>query len=311
MVNTPVLYITFVRPEYASQSFSAIKKAQPRKLYFYSNKAREDRPDEVRRNEEVRSYIKQIDWDCDVKTWFRDEYVDVFTSLWGAIDWIFNNEEEAIIVEEDCVASVAFFDLCDKLLPRYRKEKKIQLISGDNFTPQYNPKGLDYFFSRYMHIYGWASWKDRWSTMDRMMTDWPEIKKKSLKKHFDNWLACVYYRIFLDKVYNEISVFNPWDFITLYNMIRNDSYCVFPAHNLVDDIGDIGANTVISAKEVRLEPYEETTYPTDRYPRELNPCNSYDCRHFIKHIFWRLLKFEVRKLLVQAFSSNKIDRKRF
>lgn len=311
MVNTPVLYITFVRPEYASQSFAAIKKAQPRKLYFYSNKAREDRPDEVRRNEEVRSFVKQIDWECDVKTWFRDEYVDVFTSLWGAIDWVFNNEEEAIIIEEDCVASVAFFDLCDKLIPRYRNEKRIQLISGDNFTPQYNPKGMDYFFSSYMHIYGWASWKDRWSTMDRKMVDWTEIKKSPLKKHFRNFVACWFYRMVIGKVYSEIEKFNPWDYITLYNMIKNDRLCVFPADNLVDDIGEIGANTVICAKEVRLKTYEGTTYPTDNYPKVIEPCKKYDNSHFFKHIFWRFVKFETRKYATMVFSRKSIDRKRF
>lgn len=118
MVDTPVLYIKFARPEYASQSFAAIKKAQPKNLYFYSNKACSDKPDEVTRNEEVRSYVKQIDWDCEVKTWFRNEYVDVFTSIWGTIDWIFDNENSACVIEEDVVASLAFFDFIDKLIPQ-------------------------------------------------------------------------------------------------------------------------------------------------------------------------------------------------
>ena len=49
-------------------------------LYFYSNKAREDGPDEVRRNELIRSWVNEIDWDCDLHTFFRDEYVDQYTS---------------------------------------------------------------------------------------------------------------------------------------------------------------------------------------------------------------------------------------
>jgi hypothetical protein len=83
MVETPVLYITFARPEYASKSFEAIKKSKPKKLYFYSNKARDDKPDEVKRNLLVRSYIDQIDWDCDVKTWFREAMLVCITSIWG------------------------------------------------------------------------------------------------------------------------------------------------------------------------------------------------------------------------------------
>lgn len=40
---------------------------------------------------------------------FREEYVDVYTSVRGAMDWVFDNEEQAIILEDDCVPSVAFF----------------------------------------------------------------------------------------------------------------------------------------------------------------------------------------------------------
>jgi hypothetical protein len=91
------------------QGKDQIKKAKPKKLYFYSNKARVDRPDEVRNNEEIRSWVKEIDWDCELHTFFREEYVDVYTSVQGAMDWVFENEEQAIVLEDDCVPSVAFF----------------------------------------------------------------------------------------------------------------------------------------------------------------------------------------------------------
>ena len=182
MVETPVLYITFARPEYASQSFAAIKKAQPKKLYFYSNKARTDRPDEVARNEEVRSYVKQIDWDCEVKTWFREEYVDVFTSIWGAIDWIFDNEESACVIEEDVVASLAFFDYIDKLIPQYSNNGKVWIISGNNGAPKYNSTNYSYFFSHNMDIYGWASWKRVWKSLDKNMTEWALTRKQNTLK---------------------------------------------------------------------------------------------------------------------------------
>ena len=65
MVQSPVLFITFSRPEYARQTWESIKLAQPKVLYFYSNKARADRVEEQERNDEIRSYIKEINWDCD------------------------------------------------------------------------------------------------------------------------------------------------------------------------------------------------------------------------------------------------------
>ena len=84
-MDTAVLFETFARPQYARQVFDQIKKAKPKKLYFYSNKARVDRPDEVRNNEEIRSWVKEVDWDCELHTFFREEYVDV-SSIWSGHD---------------------------------------------------------------------------------------------------------------------------------------------------------------------------------------------------------------------------------
>lgn len=130
MIENAVLFETFARVEYARQVFDAIKKAQLRKLFFYSNKARADHPEEVKNNNEIRSWIKEIDWPCELHQFFRDEYVDVYTSLKGAIDWLFENEEQGIILEDDCVPSLAFFDYCDQLLPKYKDDKRIWMISG-------------------------------------------------------------------------------------------------------------------------------------------------------------------------------------
>lgn len=295
MVNTPVLFITFARPEYASQSFAAIKKAQPRKLYFYSNKARKEKPDEVKRNEEVRSYIKQIDWDCEVVTWFRDEYVDVFTSLWGAIDWVFDNEDEAIVLEEDCVASLAFFDFCEKLLPKYKDEPRVRLISGDNFTPEYNPTGYDYFFTRLPDIYGWASWRKKWQNLDREMNDWPSIRKR-MKRFFPHFLERLYHRIIMDKILSDKYPSKPWDFTTCYNMLKNDEVSITPMYNLVEDIGVSGANHAVNIKKMGgLPKYEGNVYPTERCPEITEAFDSYDYPHFKKYIFWRFVFYELKK----------------
>lgn len=84
-MDTAVLFETFARPQYARQVFDQIKKAKPKKLYFYSNKARVDRPDEVRNNEEIRSWVKEIDWDCELHTFFVKSmwmYIHPYKVLW-------------------------------------------------------------------------------------------------------------------------------------------------------------------------------------------------------------------------------------
>ena len=70
MVETPVLFVTFVRPDYARQTWEGIKATKPKTLYFYSNKGRAEKEGEVERNNEIRSYINEIDWDCDLHIFF-------------------------------------------------------------------------------------------------------------------------------------------------------------------------------------------------------------------------------------------------
>ena len=299
MVNTPVLYITFARPEYAIRSFAAIKKAQPRKLYFYSNKAREDRADEVKRNQEVRSLINQVDWECDVKTWFRDEYVDVFTSLWGAIDWVFNNEPEAIIIEEDVVATEAFWGYCDTLLPRYVNNKSVRMISGNNLTPEFNPKGVDYFFTHQLDIYGWASWSDRWKSLDRKMIQWPEIRRTKLKDYFDGILCRLWYRLMLDRIYKRLDTYNPWDYISVYNSILNNQCGIIPMINLTWDIGVVGANSTVKGNEKKDEVVipEIESISLQKFPTEVRPYWKYDYFFFYKRIFLHALKYFPRRII--------------
>jgi hypothetical protein len=239
MVESAVLIATFARPEYARQTFDAIKKAQPKKLYFYSNKAREDKPEEIARNNEIRAYVDEIDWECELKTYFRDEYVDVFTSLWGAYDWFFENEESGIVLEEDCVPSLAFFDFCDQLLPKYKDDQRVWLISGNNFIEGYAPIKYDYTFHYFSYMYGWASWRDRWKQTIR--TDLPidEIKefrlleqlhvnKKAAKKEFNTILR------------NRET--NSWDYRFQTTMRCLNGLGVIPKQNLVNNIGVVGAN---------------------------------------------------------------------
>lgn len=244
--ETPVLFITFARPDYARKSFDAIKHAAPKKLYFYNNKGREGFGDELERNNIVRSYTSEIDWDCEVKTFFRDEYVDIYTSLFSAIDWVFENEDKAIILEEDCVASITFFRFCENLLDKYENDNRIWMISGDNFTPL--PENIrvskpDYYYTKYSHIYGWASWKSRWAKIDRNMTTWEQAKKQKIfSLYFRNNKEAQYWENVFEKLYTQIEIKRIWDFLFVYARIINNALGIVPKQNLVTNIGVTGSH---------------------------------------------------------------------
>jgi len=238
MVNTPVLFITFARPEYARKTFNAIKKAKPSILYFYSDKGREDVPDEIERNDQVRAMVDEIDWDCDLKTFFRETHAgSIDDSLWGAYDWIFENEEQAILLEEDCVPSIAFFDFCDQLLPRYKDDKRIWVISGNNFIEGYNPNNYDYFFSYFPYMWGWASWRNRWQKIIRDPLPYEKIKEYRLfDQIYVDPVAAKQALLFTRKIVNTPC----WDYRFTISMKCNGGFGIIPRVNLVSNIGVTG-----------------------------------------------------------------------
>jgi hypothetical protein len=296
-LTTPVLFITFARPEYARKAFDQIKKVKPQKLYFYSNKARVDKTDENIRNEEIRGYVKEIDWDCDLKTFFRDEYVDIYTSLWSAFDWVFDNEENAILLEEDCVASVAFFDYCEKLLPVYKDDIRIWLISGNNYIDEYNPNGYDYIFSRYPYQYGWATWRSRWNLIKRENIPWKEMKSYELYRQLFPQKKEAEYQIRSDEGLYDFVQKNPaWDFVMGFTAKNHGSFGIVPVENLVSNIGVTGAhNKGSNNKFHNKETSKKDSYVILNPPPFVVPDYKYD-RFFFKKMYYPNIQLHNRIL---------------
>lgn len=262
MVETPVLFITFVRPDYARPTWDGIKAAKPKKLYFYSNKGRAEKEGEVERNNEIRSYISEIDWECELHTFFREECVNIYDSIRSAISWLFENEEQGIILEEDCVPTKAFFSFVDQMIEKFKYEKKVWYISGDNFY-NLNPSGNDYIFSRYHWMYGWATWRDRWNSIkwgdfgvERMLND------RVCDKLYKTKRQCRNRELQIRKTKDMVLNTNCWDYAFGYTIDQHLGFGVFPTHQLIHNIGIAGEHhrkpkvTFINA---------QPSYPSDTY----------------------------------------------
>jgi len=82
--------------------------------------------------------------------------------------------DRAIILEDDCLPDLSFFTFCDELLERYADDVRVTTISGDNFAGSRDGvHGLaSYHFTRYTHIWGWATWARAWKGFDPKMPWW-------------------------------------------------------------------------------------------------------------------------------------------
>jgi len=198
---------------------------------------RPDKQGEAEKCKEVRKIIDEgIDWDCEVYKLYREKNLGCKIAVSSAIDWFFENIEEGIILEDDCLPSQSFFWFCQELLEKYRDDKRVMMISGTNYGFVEDNFPYDFFFSKYVAIWGWATWKQAWRKYDLKMRKFDEIQKcDMLKLFFPNNRE---YRARLnDFQLASLGRIDTWDFQWSFACLINSGLSIIPRINLVKNIG--------------------------------------------------------------------------
>ncbi len=235
-LKTAVLFLVFNRPDTTAQVFEAIRQAKPPRLYVAGDGPREGREGEAERVANVREISTAVDWPCEVKTLFREENLGCKYAVSGGITWFFEHEEQGIVLEDDCLPHPDFFTFCETMLERYFNDKRVSMITGDNFQNGIQRGDGSYYFSRYNHIWGWASWRRAWQRADMDLSFWPEWKKCSMWIEFwrDTDVRHYWERIF-DRMYR--SEIDTWDYPWTACVWYHNGLTVTPNVNLVSNIG--------------------------------------------------------------------------
>lgn len=234
-IKTPVLFLVFNRQDTVRRVWEVIRQVQPSHLFIAADGPRKDRDDDVEKCQNVRQIVNQIDWDCEVKRLFRDENLGCGIAVASAIDWFFENVEYGIILEDDCLPHPSFFRFCQELLERYRYDERIKTISGDNFQSGHNLTPYSYYFSRYNHSWGWATWRRAWKCFDLQMSLWPEIREQGLLSGILKRQGVIYWTKIFDKVYQGTD--DIWDYQWTFSCWSQNGLSILPNVNLVTNIG--------------------------------------------------------------------------
>lgn len=234
--KTPILFIIFNRPDTTISVFNEIRKIKPSKLYVVADGPRVNKAGEKEKCDETRKIIDLVDWECEVFKNFSDINLGCKKRVSSGIDWFFENVEQGIILEDDCLPDQSFFRFCEELLGKYKNDERIGMISGDNFQFGQVDNNASYYFSRYSHIWGWATWRRAWQKYDVSLSSWPQLKKdKVLNRIFDNRQDFYYWSTIFDDVYN--NKIDTWDYQWSYTCFVNSYLSVMPSVNLISNIG--------------------------------------------------------------------------
>tara|TARA_Y100001968_G_scaffold141817_1_gene129638 strand:+ start:14127 stop:15089 length:963 start_codon:yes stop_codon:yes gene_type:complete len=236
--TTPILLITWRRPLETSKVIDELRKVKPSNLFIAS-----DGPDPSDSEQQLKVYstrevIKQnIDWDCEIKTLYSEFNQGCKTGVSEAITWFFNQVEEGIILEDDCIPHIDFFSYCSELLKEYKYDDRVWCISGSNVQDNNWRGDGSYYFGRIPQIWGWASWSKYWKCYDLNIEKWPILKQSNcLNTIFEDQFEKNYWVKIWDQLYEKQTP-DTWDYQWCFTCISNGGLTAFPNKNLISNIG--------------------------------------------------------------------------
>jgi hypothetical protein len=266
MKKIPVLFLIYNREDTALQSLVSIKEYRPDRLYIAADGPRTEKPEEYKLCENTRnSVLNAIDWDCEIKTLFRDKNLGCANAVYNAITWFFENEEYGITIEDDCLIHPDFYKLCEQLLPLYKDEEKIMLITAQNHTPDLNHAN-QLVFTNVCHIWGWASWRRAWDKMDMNMSQWPQYKFRDLVKNFGFIYACFRF-YYWNRAYKTLSTNSSWATRWFFSLLVNQGLCLSSNVNLSVNIGIILGGAHYEKGDI--DPYTHIPFGSIKWPVQI------------------------------------------
>ncbi|MFT6841334.1 MAG: hypothetical protein ACJASR_000092 [Psychroserpens sp.] len=240
-LTTPVLFMVFNRLDTTKRVFDTIKKAKPARLYLASDGARSIKAGEKETVDQVRNYVvSNIDWDCEVKTLFREQNLGCGLAVSGAIDWLFENEESGIILEDDCVPSESFFPFADAMLENYIDDNSVGIIGGYNMFGDVTNDGIPYSAISMPVIWGWATWRRTWEMYKFDISNYSKIEIIEIINSVTNNVGTR--RFFTKGIYEtSIGKIDTWDFQLILKLFMYKKMVIVPNVNLIENIG-FGSN---------------------------------------------------------------------
>ncbi len=272
--HVPIIFVFFNRPDHTLKVLAAIRQARPSKLYLVADGPRADVAEDAALCEKTRRLVQEgIDWLCEVVPVFSDVNLGSGGRCASGFDRVFAEEEEAIILEDDCLPNTDFFPFCSELLERYRDDERVMSIAGTNEQEQWKSEQASYFFSIYGRTWGWATWRRAWQHFDFRIPLWgDEDVKRQIRDLVRDPVAVRQWSNAFDRCYEE-DVRSVWDFQWRFARWVNSGLTVVPSVNLVCNIGS-GESSTHTERDKSMATHA-LGFPL-RHPPAVMPDGEYD-----------------------------------
>lgn len=280
--EAPVLLITFNRADNTRKVFDKIREAKIKKLYVANDAPRKGNSNDEINRVQILDLLKEIDWDCELHTLIHETNQGNGFGPVAAYNWFFSCEEMGIILEEDMVPSLGFFEFCNYCLQKYKFDERVWSVSGvSHHSNSECFAGNDYLFTRYAATCAWATWRRCWEKFDMYVKTWPQFYENGGFENvfYDKRIGNFYNKSF-DEFYKK--PINSWDFRYVYLMCINSGFGIVPRLNLIKNIGVVGAHSNGITESHKRQVFD--TFKIEQEPAFVCLNRKYETLHFKSHI---------------------------
>lgn len=234
MFKTPVLLVLYNRVEETHNLFQMIRKIKPEKLYVAADGANKNIPIDYQMCLKTRAVIMP-EWKCEIKFLFHDEHLGKSKNIHQAVSWMFEEEEEGIILFDDTLPNLDFFHYCEQLLEKYRDTPEIMHIGANYLERKKKYLKNSYHYTAYSFIWGFATWKRAWQGFELEIKSDPE----KVFKVIDQYVKNPFEKMFCHRIYHALKKHNLdyWEYQYNYHIWTHYGLCISPNVNLVTNVG--------------------------------------------------------------------------
>lgn len=243
-MKTPILLITFNRPEHTRRVLTEILKQEPQKLYICQDGAREGNETDCVKCQEVRDVVNELTAPYAIghkefmlHTLCQKQNLGCGPGPQAGITWFFDNVEQGIIMEDDCLPHPDFFGYCEELLNKYKDNPQVQFINSTLYHDRWKCEA-SYGFSHYMVTGAWAAWRSTWQGFDLDLVDLNAWKfRRHMLRLTKNMADANWWYFKVKEIQKDRSKKSYWDYQMQIHLFRNNALTIHPKVNLISNIG--------------------------------------------------------------------------
>lgn len=240
MLNTPILLITFNRPNHTRKVLERIVEAKPKDLYVFRDHWREDRADEQTKCGQVIEVVKELTDGTGINV----HYLLPETNLGcgpgpaAGITWFFEHVEFGLIFEDDAVPHPDFFEYAATLLEKYKEDESVRAIGSMKLYDVQFGGGSYYFSMMNRTLCAWASWRRAWKYFDYEMKGYSRKDLNTAMKRYGATLReREYWMDRLDEIHKDCLGGTSWDQQFWMTIWLTGGKGICPNSNLSTNIG--------------------------------------------------------------------------